>query len=64
MANFSFDEITANATRADPQWLQVPIGLLFGRTIPVRLESLRACIDLVQHDRVGLVMRHHDLEFR
>src|SRR5258708_21790546 len=34
------------------------------RTRPVRLEGLRVCIDLAQHDRVGFLLRHKDLELQ
>jgi hypothetical protein len=38
--------------------------LLLGRACPVRLEGLRACMDLAQHDRVGLLLRHMYLELQ
>ena len=29
----------------------------------MRVEGLRACIDLVQHDRINVLLRHEYLEF-
>ena len=38
------------------------VGLLLGGAIPMRLKGLRACIDLMQHDRVGFVVRNEYVE--
>jgi hypothetical protein len=60
----SFEDITTHATRADLEAFAVPVGLLLGPACPVRLERLRACIDLVQHYRVGFLQRHEYLELQ
>jgi hypothetical protein len=60
----SLNEIAAHKTDADPEGLQISIGFLPGRTMPMRLEGFRTCIDFVQHDCVGLVLRYHYLELQ
>ena len=58
------DDVTTHTTRADLQALHVLVGLLLGWAIPMRLKGLRACIDLIRHDRVGVVVRNEYVELQ
>jgi hypothetical protein len=60
----SFGEIASLAAHANHQTSRVSLGLLHGRTSPMRVEGFRAGIDLVQHDRVGLFFRQKNIEYQ
>src|ERR1700722_16617915 len=61
---FSFDDMTTHATRAYLQPLKILLSLLLGWTIPMCLEGLRACVDLIQHNCVGLLLRNKYLDLQ
>src|ERR1700677_2445030 len=58
----SLGDIAAHAGQADLQARGVLFGLLQGRARPMRLEGFRACIDLVQHQRIGFLLWHEYFE--
>src|SRR5262245_32817974 len=58
------NDVTEHPGRADLYALKVPVGLPLGGAVPMCLEGLPACKGLVQHDRVGFLLRHEYLELQ